>query len=365
MSEYPRTWAEVDLGAIQHNVRVLKERLHGALLSVVVKADAYGHGIVPVSRAASAAGADWLAVATVHEGVALREADIEAPILILSPFLPMEAEQVVYYGLRASVQDLETAEALSRAATSLGREALIHLKIDTGMHRFGASPQEAAPLAACIAKLPHVRLEGVWTHFAWSAGAPEFTGEQYEAFQKTIAAIQKAGVRVPIRHCSNSGALLKHPEMVMDMVRIGILAYGISHVRGFDLPLRRSLTWKSRIMALRRIPAGDTVGYNMTWRAGSDSCIATVGVGYGDGYHRLLSNQGWTVIRGRPARVCGLVCMDQVMVDVTGIPDVRIGDEVTLIGDAVSAELIAETVGTTPHEITTRIMSRVPRLYIY
>lgn len=365
MSGYPRTWAEIDLGAIQHNVRVLRERLQGALLAVVVKADAYGHGIVPVSRAVSAAGADWLAVATVHEGVALREADIEAPILILSPFLAIEAEQAVYYGLRASVQDIEVAQALSRAAANLGREAIVHLKIDTGMHRFGAPPQEATSLAISIAKLPHVRFEGVWTHFAWSAGAPEFTTHQYKAFQRTVATIQEAGVRIPIRHCSNSGAILKHPEMVMDMARIGILAYGVSHVQSPHLPLRRALTWKSRIMALRSIPPGHTVGYNMTWRADRDSRIATVGIGYGDGYHRLLSNKGWMIVRGRAAPVRGLVCMDQVMVDVTEIPDARIGDEVTLIGDGVTAEQIAQLVGTTPHEITTRIMSRVPRQYMY
>jgi len=365
MSEYPRTWAEIDLSAIQHNVRVLRERLTGARLAVVVKADAYGHGIVPASRAASAAGADWLAVATVHEGVALREADIEAPILVLSPFLSMEAEQAVFYGLRASVQDLEAAEALSRAAAHVGREVAIHLKVDTGMHRFGAPPQEAASLAVSIAKLPHVRLEGIWTHFAWSAGAPEFTAEQFGAFQAAIAAIQDAGVHVPIRHCSNSGALLKHPDMTMDLARVGILAYGVSHVRGAELPLRRALTWKSRIMAIRRVPKGDTVGYNMTWRADRDSSIATVGIGYGDGYHRLLSNQGWMMIKGSPAPVRGLVCMDQVMVDVTEIPGALVGDEVTLIGEGVAAEQIAELVGTTPHEITTRIMSRVPRQYIY
>ncbi|MER3414073.1 MAG: alanine racemase [Armatimonadota bacterium] len=365
MSEYPRTWAEIDLGAIHHNVRVLRERLGGALLAVVVKADAYGHGIVPASRAASAAGADWLAVATVHEGVALREAEIEAPILILSPFLPMEAEQVVFYRLRASVQDLTTARELSRAAAHLGREVVVHLKVDTGMHRFGAPPQEAASLAVAIAKLPHVRLEGIWTHFAWSAGAPEFTAQQFELFQATLAGIQGAGVRVAIRHCSNSGALLKHPEMTMDLARIGILAYGVSHVSGFELPLRRALTWKSRIMAIRRVPKGDSVGYNMTWRADRDSRIATVGIGYGDGYHRMLSNRGWVMIRGMCAPIRGLVCMDQVMVDITEIREAQVGDEVTLIGDGVTAEQLAELVGTTPHEITTRVMSRVPRFYIY
>lgn len=365
MSEHPRTWAEVDLGAIQHNVRLLRERLGNSRLAVVVKADAYGHGIVPVSRAASAAGADWLAVATVHEGIALREAGIEAPILTLSPFLPMEAEQAVYYGLRASVQDVETAEALSRAASQVGREAVLHLKVDTGMHRFGAPSQEAASLAISIAKLPRVRLEGVWTHFAWSAGAPEFTLQQYNAFQAALVKIQEAGVHVAIRHCSNSGALLRHPEMKMDLVRIGILAYGVSHVQGLDLPLRRALTWKSRIMSLRHVPKGDTVGYNMTWQAEHDSRIATIGIGYGDGYHRLLSNQGWVMIRGKAAPVRGLVCMDQVMVDVSEIPEASIGDEATLIGDGVTPEQIAQLVGTTPHEITTRIMSRVPRKYIY
>jgi alanine racemase len=363
--QYPRTWAEVNLGAIQHNIRLLRERLQGTMLALVVKADAYGHGLVPVSRAASGAGADWLAVATVHEGIALREADLDVPILVLSPFLPIEAEQAVFYDLRASVQDTTVAEALSKAASRLGREAVIHLKVDTGMHRFGASPEDAAAIAVSIAKLPHVRLEGVWTHFAWSAGAPEFTTAQYRSFCATLSAIERAGVHVKLRHCSNSGAILKHSEMRMDIARLGILAYGVNHVGGTDLPLRRALTWKTRIMALRRVPKGDKVGYNMTWTADKDSVIATIGIGYGDGYHRFLGNKGWVMIRGKPAPVRGLVCMDQVMVDVTEIPEAQVGDEVTLIGDGITAEQIAELVGTTPHEITTRIMSRVPRNYIY
>ncbi|RMG22835.1 MAG: alanine racemase [Armatimonadetes bacterium] len=366
MSLYPRTWAEIDLRALQHNVRLLKEKAAGALLSVVVKADAYGHGLVPAGRAAYAAGADWLAVATVSEGVALREAEIGAPILILSPFLPVEAEQAVYYDLRASVQDVEMARALDAAAHKLGKQARVHLKIDTGMRRFGAEPEDAASVAKEISSLSHTLLEGVWTHFAWSAGDPGFTQRQYSLFQETVRKIQESGISIPIRHCANSGALVQHPQMTLDLVRVGILAYGVSHIPdGPRLPIQRVLTWKTHVMALRTVPAGQTVGYNMTWRASRKTRLATLGVGYGDGYHRFLGNKGWVVIHGQRAPIRGLVCMDQIMVDVTDLPSVSVGDEVTLIGEGVSAEEVATLVGTTPHEITTRIMSRVPRKYLH
>jgi alanine racemase len=181
-----------------------------------------------------------------------------------------------------------------------------------------------------------------------------------------VARIEQSGVSIPIRHCANSGALIQHPTMDLDLVRIGILAYGVSHVPGGPhLPIQRVLTWKAHVMALRVVPKGDTVGYNMTWRAPRKTVLATLGVGYGDGYHRFLGNQGWVVIRGQRAPVRGLVCMDQIMVDVTDIPSVVVGDSAILVGEGVSAEEIAALVGTTPHEITTRIMSRVPRKYLH
>ena len=243
--------------------------------------------------------------------------------------------------------------------------AKIHLKIDTGMSRFGVLAEKAAPLARAIADLPNVELEGAASHFANSGKEPEYTAWQYERFRTALCEMEGLGVHVKIRHCANSGALVKFPASLMDMARIGILAYGISHVGETGLNLKPVLTWKTRIMALRDLPTGTKVSYNLTYETDRPSRIATLGIGYGDGYHRMLGNKGDILIHGKRAPIRGVVCMDQMMVDVTDIPEAKVGDEVGLIQGEVSAEYLAGLVGTTPHEMTTRIMSRVPRKYSY
>jgi alanine racemase len=365
MTVFPRTWAEVDLSALQHNLARIRAQLPpGVRLALVTKADAYGHGLVPIARVASAFGADFIAVATVQEGISLRESDIEAPVLVLAPTLPLEAKSAVFYGLRNLVESFESAKAISDAAVSQGVTAKIHLKIDTGMSRFGVIAEDAAPLARRIADLPAVDLEGAATHFANSGKEPEYTAWQYDRFQKALCEMQELGISIKLRHCANSGALVKFPSALMDMARIGILAYGVSHVGETGLDLLPVLTWKTRVMALRNLEPGTKVSYNLTWETERPSRIATLGVGYGDGYHRFLSNKGQVLIHGRRAPIRGVVCMDQMMVDVTDVPGVAIGDEVGLIEGEISAEYLAGLVGTTPHEMTTRIMSRVPRRYI-
>ena len=365
MSEFPRTWAEVDLNALRHNLRVIRDRLPASVqMALVTKADAYGHGMVPVSRVAAQFGVDFIAVATVQEGIALREAEIDAPILVLAPTLPMEATLAVYYGLRNLVESIDAARAISEAAVAQGLTAKIHMKIDTGMARFGVDAEKAADLAAEIAALPNVELEGVATHFSNSGREPEYTAWQMERFKRALSEMEARGIVPKITHCANSGALVRFPAALIGLARIGILAYGISHVGETDMDLKPVMTWKARIMALRELPPGRKVSYNLTWETPRISRIATLGVGYGDGYHRALSNRGAVVVHGKIAPIRGVVCMDQLMVDVTDIPEAKVGDEVGLVQKPIDAEYLADIVQTTPHEITTRIMTRVPRKYI-
>lgn len=363
MPIFPRTWAEVDLRALIHNIHTIRSHLKpNTLFALVVKADAYGHGLVPVSRAAIAGGADWLAVATTQEGIALREAEISAPILVLAPVLPLEAKLVVFYDLRSLVEREETAVALSQEAALQGKQARIHLKVDTGLSRFGVLPKDACKLAEKIISLPHIVLEGIATHFADAPHSEEFTHQQFECFQKVICELGKRGINPKIRHCANSATIALYPHMTLDMVRAGLFAYGITHIPT-DWNLKPVLTWKTRIMAMRELPTNRNVGYGLTYITQKTTRIATLGVGYGDGYPRALSNKGEVLIHGRRAPICGLVAMDQMMVDVTHIPECTVGDEVSLIEPPLSAEHLAHLIGTTPHEITTRIMSRVTRRY--
>ena len=365
MSEFPRTWAEVDLDALRHNLRVIRERLPSeVMMALVTKADAYGHGLVPITRAAVQFGVDFIAVATVQEGIALRENEIDAKILVLAPTLPMEAKFAVYYGLRNLVESYDSASAISAAAVEQGLNAKVHLKIDTGMARFGVQAEDAAELASRIVALPNIELEGAATHFANSGREPEYTAWQMERFKAALEEMAARGIRPTITHCANSGALVRFPAALVGLARIGILAYGISHVGEVDLDLKPVMTWKARIMALREIPSGRKVSYNLTWETPRTSRIATLGVGYGDGYHRALSNRGAVVVHGKVAPIRGIVCMDQLMVDVTDIPEAKVGDEVGLVQKPIDAEYLADIVQTTPHEITTRIMTRVPRKYL-
>jgi alanine racemase len=361
---YPRTWAEIDLGAFRRNLAAVRSLIPaGTSFGLVAKADAYGHGIIPVSREATANGVDWLCVATVQEGIAVREAEIDAPVLALAPALDVEAAQVVFYGLRAQIESLDNAKALSAAATKQEKPAKVHLKIDTGMSRFGTQPEDAVELAVGVSKLPGVEIEGVATHFSSAANDPEYTEWQFRRYVDTLERLASIGVVPTVRHCGNSAALVNRPDAAFDMVRVGLLAYGISHVAQAGISLVPALTWKTRIMAMRALPERRKIGYNGTFESSRAMTVATLGVGYGDGYHRGLSNQGFVFIHGKRAPICGLVCMDQIMVDVTEISGVQIGDEAELLGSNVRAEDLAAMVGTTPHEMPTRIMSRVPRWY--
>lgn len=365
VNPYPRTWVEIDLPALKHNLGLVREALGNpeTRVALVAKADAYGHGLVPVSRFALQNGADWVAVATVQEGIALRDAGVEAPIVVISPILPIEADQAVFYRLRIVVERSVTAQALSVAATEQDVEAYVHLEVDTGLARFGCMPQDATAIACEIGRLPRTRLEGICTHFANSGRDPERTNQQLELFHQAIRACRAQGIEFEMVHAGNSAGAALYPETRHDMVRVGISAYGMDPYDMFGGRAIPVLTWKARVMAMRELPPGSPVSYSGTYLTKRKERIATLGVGYGDGYPRALSNRGVVQIKGREAPVVGMVCMDQVLIDVTDIPSVDLGDEAVLVGENVPAERLAKIIDTTAHALTTQIMSRVPRRY--
>lgn len=362
MNPYPRTWIDIELPALAHNLEIVRRAVgQDCRIALVAKADAYGHGLVPVARYASQGAADWVCVATVQEGLTLRDAGILCPILVISPILPVEAEQAVFYDLRVVVERYETAQALSQAAVHQGKLARIHLEIDTGLSRFGCTSEEAPVLADQIRALPSVELEGVCQHYVDSGFNDTRTIEQSALFESILPSVGE----VKMTHACNSAGAFKASGEAHDMVRIGILAYGIDPYGLSNGEARRMLTWKARVTAIRTVPAGSTVSYSETFQCERETIIATLGAGYGDGYPRSLSSKGVVGIGDAEAPVIGLVCMDQLLIDVTDVPGVSIGDEACLIGEGVTVERLAKLAGTNCHEITTRIMSRVPRRYIW
>jgi alanine racemase len=318
-----------------------------------------------------AAGATWLGVAIPEEAVALREAGIRSRILVLGPIAPEQAELVVEHGLDQCVSDPAQAEALDRAARARGREISIHLKVDTGMNRVGLPPREVRPAIGHLAGLSAIRLAGLMTHFADADGPdPEFTREQMARFEEATRSLRDAGIAVPLRHAANSAALLLHPEARLDLVRPGIMLYGY-HPRGARRPkdptLHPALRLRTAITQVKYVPAGGSISYGRTFVAPHDMRIATIPIGYADGLARPLSNRGQVLIAASRVPIVGRVCMDMTMVDVTSLPDVRLGDEAVLIGrqgdDEITADEVADLTGTISYEVLCRIGPRVPRLY--
>lgn len=361
---YPRTWVEVDLGRLKANLEAIRGTIgQETKLAFVVKADAYGHGLVPVGRAALRSEADALAVATVQEGIALRDAGVDAPILVMSPILPVEAEQAVFYRLEVFLESVEMARHLSEAAERQQREARIHLKVDTGLHRFGCQPHEAVAVLKQITTLPGIAVAGVGQHFADSAQDLAGTEAQMRTFFGVVQAITDAGLPTGQIHLANSAAATRIAESRQSLVRVGIFAYGIDPFGLRSGDIEPVMTWNARVTSIRHLPAGERLSYSGTYTTRRPSCIATLGVGYGDGYPRSLSNRGDVLLNGTRCPVVGLVCMDQLLIDATDT-DVNLGDTAELLGRTIGADHIAALCDTNAHEIVTRIMSRVPRRYI-
>lgn len=366
------SYALIDLDAVAHNVQALRQHIGPQVeMFAVVKANAYGHGAVQVARVALENGAQRLAVARTAEGVQLRRAGISAPILNMCYTVPAEAEAIVLAGLTATVASLEGAQALSQRAAALGRQATVHIKVDTGMGRYGLLPEEVLPFLEQASRLPYLHIEGIFTHFAVADSRDKsYTHQQLAIFKDVLRAAQEAGYRFRLRHAANSAATLDLPEAHLDAVRPGLALYGLypsSEVtRG--VPLRPAMSIRSHAARVRILPPGSSVSYGRTFIAARPTRVVLVPIGYGDGYHRLLSNRGSVLIRGQRAPIIGRVCMDQLMADATDIPDVQQDDEVVLLGEqggeAIRAEEIAALAETINYEVVTALAARIPRLYV-
>ena len=372
MSRHQLTnYALIDLAAIARNIAALRSRLEDRTeLWAVVKANAYGHGAVAVARTALEAGASRLAVARISEGIALRQAGIRAPILVLGYHLPAEAEAAVFHELTMTVNDPDFARALDLHARDAGKKMPIHVKVDTGMSRFGVFPEELLPLLERLTHFRHLELEGLWTHFATADERDKtFTRRQFAMFQYA-AFLARDRFDIPVLHAANSAAILDLPETGLDAVRPGIALYGLypSDAVSNDIPLEPALTLISHVGRVRTLPPGGSVGYGRTFTATAPTRIALLPIGYGDGLHRLLSNRGEVLIRGQRAPVVGRVSMDNIVVDVSRIPDVETGDEAVLIGrqgrEHIPAEEVARWAETINYEVTTSLLPRVTRIYL-
>jgi len=368
------TYARVDLDALTVNVQAIRAVLcPGTLLMAVVKANGYGHGATMVARAAVAAGAGWLGVATVDEGVSLRRDGLVGPILVLGPIHVSEIAPALQANLSLAVGDLEMAHAIAasvRRGDSAG-PAGVHLKVDTGMHRFGADPADTPRIAVDIAHTPGLTLGGVFTHFAAADEADEtFTREQAARFDWCIGELRRVGVRPGVVHAANSAAALRSRRYGYDLVRVGIALYGIAPSPEIALPpgMRPILSLHTRIARVTSLAPGDTVSYGRTYRAARAERVALVPIGYADGYRRGFSSRAWMGIGGRRGPVRGRVCMDQTVVAVPDGVAARIGDSVVVAGDsacgAPTLDELADLVGTIAYEIATGIAPRVPRRYV-
>lgn len=369
-------WVEINLAAIENNARRLVEIAGDAQAMAIVKANAYGHGAVEVARAALRGGVHWLGVVSVGEALELRAADLAAPILVTGSTPPEWMRAAVANDIALTIFTLEGARALSAIARASNRRARLHLKVDTGMTRLGVAPSEAVALARAVSALPNIEIEGVYTHLA-AADMPSadgwgdaFTRQQITIFCEVVNALAAIGIAPRYRHCANSPATLRFPEARFNLIRSGILICGLEPDPAVPRPVGfiPALTFKARVAHIRAVAAGTFIGYGGAYRAPRAQRIAIVGVGYADGYRRALANKGQVLIHGARAPIIGRVCMDQCFVDVTHIPNVAVGDEVMLIGrdgaEEISAEELAEQMGTNNYEVVTTISARVERRYI-
>jgi len=360
-------WLEIDRGAIEANVRQCLERT-GAQVMAVVKANGYGHGIVPLARAAVRGGATWCGVARVEEAIELRRAGIDGPILILGATAAGRVQEAIGERISMAVWDLGHVEAAAAATNGTNERARLHLKVETGMGRLGIEPEEAVALARRIASTPGVILEGVFTHFARADESdPEPTAAQERQFAQVLASLEAAGLRPGLVHAANSAASLSRPSTTFNLVRAGIAICGLNPSPECPLPegFRPALAWKAQLSQVRLMPPGRGVSYGHQYVTRSTERIGVAPVGYGDGYRRVPGNQ--VLVGGCSVPVVGRVCMDQIMVQLDSVPEARAGDEVVLIGEQagqrISVDDLAARWGTFNYEVVCGLSARIPRVY--
>jgi len=360
------TTARIDLGNVSHNIREIKKLTGaGVKFMAVVKADAYGHGAVDLSRAIEGE-VDYLSVSSVHEAVELRRAGIKKPLLILSETSPANSKHVVEHDLIQTVYTTKLADAISREAYKANKAVRVHFKVDTGMGRVGVQLSEAAEVFSSIASLQNIKIEGIFTHLAKAEEKNGFTVEQLRRFKEVTLMLGRKNI---ILHAANSAAAIYHRESHLDMVRIGLAMYGLYPPGGLKdgISLKPALEFKTRVVYLKRVPAGTTLSYGSTYVTGRPTTIATIPAGYADGLPRLLSGRGQVLIKGRRYPIVGRICMDMTLVDVQD-SKIDIGDEAVMIGRSGSEELSADDMaslaGTISYEIICGIGKRVPRIYV-
>lgn len=365
------SWAEIDLDAVHHNLTQVEKHLQSnSNIIAVVKANAYGHGAVEVAKIAeSHERVKMLAVATIEEGIELRKNEIKLPILVLGTILESRIPEVIYYNLTPVIYTLNTAKKISQQASREGARVKVHLGIDTGMGRIGILvDDDPVEKIKTIANLSHIKIDGIFTHFAAADEELEYTKKQLSKFNGLLSELKNAGIEIPFTHVANSAAIIDFPKTHFDLVRLGIALYGLPPAPSLadQINLKAVLSWKAHVVHVKTVEPGTNISYGCTYTADEEIKVATLAVGYYDGYARRLSNQADVLIKGQRAPVVGRVCMDQIMVNVTGI-EVEKGDTATLIGRdgtaMITAQELADKVGTINYEIVSRIGPRVERIF--
>lgn len=368
------TYIEVDLECIRNNIKTISKSLSTkTCIMAVVKANAYGHGTVPVARAALEAGAKWLGVALTQEAGELREAGIKEPILVLGYTSPVDYTYMITNNIRPTIYSLEQGMNYAKEAKAMKVRAPIHLKLDTGMGRLGFLPNDSAKEAVLkLYKQPWLKIEGLFTHFAKADEAEQQdTLAQLEKMHQFINWLKKQGIVIPIIHCANTAAIMNYPTSHFDMVRLGIGMYGLypSEIsKSWGYSLQEAIALKSCLSHVKNVTIGTAVSYGYIWRAKKASIIGTVPIGYGDGIFRHLSNSGNVLVKGKRVPIIGRICMDQLMLDLTEVPEATIGDEVVLLGQQgsqrITVDEVASLLDTINYEITCQLNQRIPRHYI-
>lgn len=378
------TWVEVDKKALLKNVELFRGLIgQKTILAPCVKANAYGHGMIETAKIALASGAGWLNVNAIFEAKELRKAGIKSPIYIMGYVMKKDLIEVVRLNCRLVVYNRETVLGLAQATKKLSKKAKIHLKIETGNNRQGILAEDLLDFVLYAKKFPQIEIEGISTHFAniedirLGEKLSGYPFSQLENFKTAIADLKNAGINIPIRHCANSAATMLFPETHFDMVRPGIAFYGLWPSMGAKIAFQKMhkgkklepvLSWRTRIAQIKEIKKGSYIGYGCTYCARKNMKIAILPVGYYDGFDRGFSNKGYVLIRGKHAKICGRVCMNIIMVDVTDIPNARVENTATLIGrdgrEEITADYLAELIGTINYEITTRINEKILRIVV-
>jgi len=374
------TWVEISKDALSNNVRQFRKLIGEKILCPCVKSNAYGHGLVETSRVFIEAGANWLAVNAIYEAKILRNAGITSPIYILG-YVPFSSlEDVLNFDVRIVVYNKETIDSLSELANKFNKKPKVHIKIETGNNRQGVLEKDIVEFAKYVIDKGNIEIEGLSTHFANIEDTTDhsYAYKQIERFKNVISELEKVGINIPIKHCANSAATILFPETHFDMARTGIATYGmwpstetyVSYLKqrndGFNLI--PAFTWKTKIGQIKIVPKDEYIGYGLTFKTTRDTKLAILPVGYYDGYDRGISNGGYVLINGKRAHICGRVCMNIIMVDVTDISDAKIEDEVVLIGsqgeESISAEQFGKWANTINYEVTTRVNERIPRIIV-